>query len=148
MDTMKDELKKSGQKAALTAQAASEFSSAVDSKLSELTNLKKSLANKGDIATVKKREIAEELKKWQNVLGLELINSSHGGVILVFRGVQRGDPERRFVCELGLDNSKQYLVKNCNPEVADLGAMVDILNKRNDLSGFVVKLRKKFAQLS
>ena len=57
---MKDELEKTEQKASITAEAASEFSTAVDSKLAELTNLKKSLTHKGDIATVKKREIAEE----------------------------------------------------------------------------------------
>merc|ERR1719296_89172 len=148
IEALKDTLEKTEKNAKLTAEAATEFSSTVDSKLSELSNLKKNLSEKGDLATVRKVELAGELKKWRQVLGLELISSSHGGVILVFTAVQREDPERRFICELGLDTNKQYLVKNCNPEVAELKMMVDILNKKNDLSGFVVKLRKKFAELT
>jgi len=144
---VEDEKRKSEESANLTAKAASEFSEKADIKQRELTNLKKNLEDKDQIASARRNELVGELTKWKEILGLELINSTHGGVILVFTSIIRDDPDRRFVCELEVDNDKKYVVKNCNPDVPEVTAMVDVVNRNNDLSGFVAKLRKKFADL-
>ena len=91
----------------------------------------------------KRVKLAGELAKWKLILGLELVNSSHGGIIFVFASIDRDSPDKQFSCEVGLEN-RLYKVANCLPTVPGIENMVELLNKTNDLSGFVVNLRKKF----
>ena len=49
----------------------------------------------------------------------------------------------RFSCELGLEN-RQYVMRKVYPAVADVDRLVESLNKNNDISGFVIVLRKRF----
>ena len=141
------ELEKTKNATNLTAKAASEFTGNAAEKQRELAKLKKALVDRGDLASVKKQELQEELKKWREMLGLELINSTHGGIILVFTSIDREEPTKKYICELEVEGGKTYVVKNCNPAMEDVHVLVDVLNKTNDLSGFVVNLRKKFAAM-
>ena len=69
------ELEKTKMDTNLTAKSASEFTGNAVEKQRELAKLKKALVDRGDLASVKKQELQEELKKWREMLGLELINS-------------------------------------------------------------------------
>eukprot|EP00092_Neocalanus_flemingeri_P006911 GFUD01007460.1.p1 GENE.GFUD01007460.1~~GFUD01007460.1.p1 ORF type:complete len:236 (-),score=60.90 GFUD01007460.1:57-764(-) len=130
----------------LTSRSAQEFSEAADKKQAELKTLVSATSDKGDIVEEKRVKLSAELAKWKKILGLELVNSSHGGIIFVFTNIDRESPERKFSCEVGLEN-RTYMVANCLPMVPGLESMVEILNRTNDLSGFVVNLRKKFASV-
>ena len=138
-----EEMKKSVN---ITAKSAQEFSDAADKKQIELKNLVAAMSDKGDIVEEKRVKLSAELAKWKRILGLELVNSSHGGIIFVFTNIDRENPDKKFSCEVGLENML-YKVANCLPMVANIENMVDLLNKTNDLSGFVVNLRKKFLSI-
>lgn len=135
-----EELKK---KVDLTAKSAQEFCDAADKKQTELKNLAAAINDKGDIVEEKRVKLSGELAKWKLILGLELVNSSHGGIIFVFTNIDRENPDKKFSCEVGLEN-RLYKVANCLPMVPGIENMLELLNKTNDLSGFVVNLRKKF----
>ena len=129
-----------------TMQSSANIAEASRKKTLELDSLKASNNDKGDIVEGKKIELSEELLKWKTTLGLELVNSSHGGIIFVFTNIDREYPDKKFNCEVGLSD-KVYKVNNCSPVLEDIDAMVEYLNKSNDLSGFVVTLRKRFLTL-
>ena len=137
------ELEELKNKVSITAKSAQEFSDAADKKQVELKNLVAAMSGKGDMVEEKRVKLSAELAKWKRILGLELVNSSHGGIIFVFTNIDRENPDKKFSCEVGLEN-RLYKVANCLPMVTNIENMVNLLNKTNDLSGFVVNLRKKF----
>merc|ERR1719391_1163558 len=119
---------------------------AVEKKKSELHTKRSQIASSSDLYKEKQNVMSSEMEKWKKTLGLELIRSTHGGLIFKFTNVQRDDPDKIFTCELLVEN-RVYRVNNCSPSVEGISEMVETLNSTNDLSGFVVTLRKKFASL-
>jgi len=122
------------------------ISEAVEKKKSELHTKRNQNASSSDLYKEKQNVMSSELEKWKKTLGLELIRSTHEGLIFKFTNVQRDDPDKIFTCELSVEN-RVYRINNCSPSFEGISEMVDTLNSTNDLSGFVVTLRKKFASL-
>ena len=131
-------------------------------KKRELSQHQNQTTSSRDLIEEKKGKLGLEMEKWKETLGLDLVLSTHGGIIFNFTNVKREDSQRRFMCEIkGKDYIKilfdpnsylfpvvdrVYRVENCNPKVQEIDAMVEVLNQTNDLSGFAVTLRKKFSQ--
>jgi len=122
------------------------ISETVEKKKSELHTKRNQNASSSDLYKEKQNVMSSELEKWKKTLGLELIRSTHEGLIFKFTNVQRDDPDKIFTCELSVEN-RVYRINNCSPSFEGISEMVDTLNSTNDLSGFVVTLRKKFASL-
>jgi len=124
------------------------ISEAVEKKKSQL-NTKRSKKQKKE--KQKQNVISSEMEKLEKTLGLELIRSTHGGLIFKFTNIHRDDPEQVFKCELSVEKElrsrRVYRVDNCSPSIEEISEMVETLSITNDLSGFVVVLRKKFASL-
>ena len=133
-------------KICLSEKSAQEFSVKAERKEVELKNRANAMNDKGDIVEEKRIKLTSELEKWKNILGLELVNSSHGGIIFVFTNIDRNDPGKKSSCEVALSD-RQYKVTQCLPMVPGLENMVELLNKTNDLSGFVANLRRKFVNV-
>ena len=146
IETVETDVQDIGNKISLTAKSAQEFSVQAEKKELELKNRANAMNDKGDIVEEKRAKLTSELEKWKNILGLELVNSSHGGIIFVFTNIDRDDSGKKFSCEVGLSD-RQYKVTQCFPMVPGLENMVELLNKTNDLSGFVVNLRRKFVSV-
>ncbi len=49
----------------------------------------------------------------------------------------------RFSCKLAVTSGREYRVEKVSPEM-DMETLVRTLNANNDISGFVVALRKRF----
>jgi len=127
-----------------------EMNEAADKKKSQLAAKRTQTSSSRDLFEEKKGKISGELEKWKRTLGLELIVSTHGGIIFSFSNVIRDSPEKTFTCELEASKTGKvgrYVVKNCAPAINDIEEMVTVLNCTNDLSGFAVTLRKKFASI-
>merc|ERR1711915_274301 len=122
------------------------ISEAVEKKKSELHTKRSKIASSSDLFKEKQNVISSEMEKWKKTLGLELIRSTHGGLIFKFTNIHRDDPEKVCTCELAVEN-RVYRVDNCSPSIEGISEMVETLNSTNDFSGFVVVLRKKFASL-
>ena len=76
------------------------ISEAVEKKNSELHTKRSKIASSSDLFKEKQNVISSEMEKWKKTLGLELIRSTHGGLIFKFTNILRGDPEKIFTCEL------------------------------------------------
>lgn len=128
----------------LSAQSAQEFSEAAKGKEAETKALLARLRDKGDVIGSKKEKLKTELKRWKQVLGLEIQTTTKPSTAFVFTNIEREEPDRKFCFELGLEKGR-YKVDRCEPPLAGLDGIVELLNKTNDLSGFVVTLRRKFS---
>jgi len=129
----------------LSAQSAQEFSQAAKGKEVETKALIDRLRDKGNVVGKKKQMLQAELRRWKQVLGLEILTTTKPSTILMFTKIDRENPDRRFSCELCLEQAS-YKVDHCDPPLANMDGMVELLNKTNDLSGFVVNLRRKFSE--
>lgn len=76
------------------------ISETVEKKKSELHTKRNQNASSSDLYKEKQNVMSSELEKWKKTLGLELIRSTHEGLIFKFTNVQRDDPDKIFTCEL------------------------------------------------
>jgi len=130
-------------KVSLAAKSCREHSALAVEKELELKELASALSEKSDIDEQKRVKITSELEKWKRILGLELVNSSHGGITFVFTNIDEENPDKQFSCEVGIYN-QQFQIAHCIPMVVGLENLGKLLNSTKDLSGFVVSLRQKF----
>ena len=112
----------------------------------KLQSLRNVLENKEIFFEKAKQGVSKEVSAYEKYLGLQLINSTHGGIIFVFRNISRDQPSKRFCFELLL-SGRHYEMNNCHPMVENNGEMVKTLNKTGDLSGFVSQIRGKFLDI-
>jgi len=113
----------------------------------EFKDLASALSEKSDIDEQKRVKITKELEMWKRLLGLEIVNSSHGGITFVFTNIDQENPDERFSCEVGIFNQK-YKIAHCHPMVTGIVNMVELLNRTKDLPGFVANLRQKFVAVN
>ena len=95
-----------------TMESSANIAEASRKKTLELESLQVSNIDKGDIIEGEKIELSEELLKLKITPGLELVNTSHGGIIFVITNIDHEYPNKKFICEVGLSD-KVYKVKNC-----------------------------------
>ena len=69
-------------------------------KKRELSQHQNQTTNSRDLIEEKKGKLGVEMEKWKETLGLDLVLSTHGGIIFNFTNVKREDPQRRFMCEI------------------------------------------------
>jgi len=143
VEIVKKECSEMQKKVNLTAKSAQEYCDEADKNQLELKSLEAATSEKANIVEKKREKLSAELAKYDRILGLELVNSSHGGIIFVFSNIHCDNPDKKFSCEVGYEG-KQYKVSSCLPMVPGIEDMVQLLNRTNDLPGFVVNLRKKF----
>jgi len=113
----------------------------------QLQLLKLNLGGKEKILENSRKRLLGDLKKWKDVLGLELFTSTREGTVFTFTNIEKQDSSRKFFFHLGL-SSKKYRVIDCDPPLPRLDELLQILNETNDLSGFVQKIRQNFQQNS
>ena len=66
----------------------------------ELSQRQTQTTSSRDLIEEKKGKLGVEMEKWKETLGLNLVLSTHGGIIFNFTNVMREDPHRRFMCEI------------------------------------------------
>ena len=69
-------------------------------KKRELSQHQNQTTSSRDLIEEKKGKLGLEMEKWKENLGLDLVLSTHGGIIFNFTNVKREDPQRRFMCEI------------------------------------------------
>ena len=69
-------------------------------KSRELSQRQTQTTSSRDLIEEKKGKLGVEMEKWKETLGLNLVLSTHGGIIFNFTNVMREDPQRRFMCEI------------------------------------------------
>ena len=72
----------------------------VTKKKRELSQHQTKTTSSKDLIEEKKGKLGVEMEKWKATLGLNLVLSTHGGIIFNFTNVMRENPERRFMCEI------------------------------------------------
>ena len=72
----------------------------VTKKNRELSQHQTKTSSSRDLIEEKKGKLGVEMEKWKETLGLNLLLSTHGGIIFNFTNVMRENPERRFMCEI------------------------------------------------
>ena len=145
--------------AGLAAESAQEFERAAVGRREECAALQSRSKTEGRRLSKERSKVTEQLDKWTNILGLEVVPCSRGFIIAFSNlsqvrqarqyqscnaSVSQTDPARRFSCQLEVGEHKNYRAVRVEPQVDAIQKMVDLLNLTNDLSGFVVTLRKTF----
>merc|ERR1711915_1081738 len=95
-----------------TMESSAKIAEASRKKKVELDSLKASNNDKCDIVEGRKIELSAELLKWKRTLGLELVNSSHGGY-LFFQILTVNILTRSLVVKL--DFQKKYIESTTAP---------------------------------
>ena len=149
--------------AGLAAESAQEFERAAVGRREECATLQSRSKTEGRRLSMERSKVTEQLDKWTNLLGLEVVPCSRGFVIAFTNlsqvrqarlyptcnaSVLQTDPARRFSCQLEVGEDRSYRVVRVEPPVDPIQNMVDLLNLTNDLSGFVVNLRETFLNLA
>lgn len=124
------------------ASSAQEFAGKAERREAEVAKLQRTVVNRGGQVEEEKAKLETELARWKRCLGLEIVTTK-SGMAFTFTNVLRESPGKQFRCELGLKEGR-YMLLCCVPQVDDLSVLVDRLNETNDLSGFIVTLRKRF----
>eukprot|EP00026_Physarum_polycephalum_P015619 Phypoly_transcript_16340.p1 GENE.Phypoly_transcript_16340~~Phypoly_transcript_16340.p1 ORF type:complete len:243 (+),score=36.71 Phypoly_transcript_16340:77-730(+) len=107
----------------------------------------------------KKREMEEQEKQirqklqratmgiefYRNRFGLQFEKLSDSGIRVIFTNVDSKDHERKFMFSLSVEEDKYHLLE-CKPKLSGVQPLVDELNTQNNISRFVVQMRKKFQQ--
>ena len=119
------------------------ISETVEKKKSELHTKRNQNASSSDLYKEKQNVMSSELEKWKKTLGLELIRSTHEGLIFKFTNVQRDDPDKIFTCELSgiyllFSNEQSFLFKITNKININLWVSHSIL---------LFQLRTEFTEL-
>jgi len=109
----------------------------------KLELLKTQLRSKEQISETNREIVNGDLQKIQEVLGLQIVRTTRGGIILSLTNIEKQNPSRKFSCHLGL-SKKKYVAIDSDPKLPQLDKLVDTLNQTNDLSGFVQKIRNVF----
>ncbi|KFM63807.1 hypothetical protein X975_19663, partial [Stegodyphus mimosarum] len=73
-------------------------------------------------------------------------NECTRSLLFSFHNISKNKPQDTYTFELTTDGIT-YKVSNCTPAIHDLEILLDDLNKTNDLTAFVVKVRKSFSAL-
>eukprot|EP00092_Neocalanus_flemingeri_P096069 GFUD01122272.1.p1 GENE.GFUD01122272.1~~GFUD01122272.1.p1 ORF type:complete len:237 (+),score=56.18 GFUD01122272.1:181-891(+) len=113
----------------------------------KLSTMKQTFDDKDGLLKKAKLKITQEVSLLEKCLSLQLVNSTHGGIIFIFTNISRNSPRERFCFELLLSN-RIYMITNCHPKLEKIEEMVKLLNKTGDLSGFVSHVRRRFVALA
>merc|ERR1712223_1094125 len=99
---------------------------------------------------VKNAELRSYVDRAKDHLGISLARTSTESYVLILTNIDMANPTRTFLCEfqLGGINKTEYKVMRCEPEIEGIKDMEKKVNETNDISGFVVTLRKKFKAIS
>eukprot|EP00088_Acartia_fossae_P019875 TRINITY_DN2162_c0_g1_i2.p1 TRINITY_DN2162_c0_g1~~TRINITY_DN2162_c0_g1_i2.p1 ORF type:complete len:225 (-),score=51.16 TRINITY_DN2162_c0_g1_i2:473-1147(-) len=92
------------------------------------------------------KELEHQLGKLGNILGLDIIRSTHGSLILTFSNLDRVNPDKLCTLEIKVVNRVWELVHS-NPTIVNMDELMRTLNETNNLSGFVSSVRRIFAKL-
>jgi len=100
----------------------------------------------GSEADRKIKDLEAQLAKLGNVLGLNVIRSTHGSLILTFSNLDRANPEKIHSIEIKVVDRKWMFVHS-NPVIPNIDELVCILNETNNLSGFISSVRRVFIKI-
>ncbi|XP_041367880.1 kinetochore protein Spc25-like isoform X2 [Gigantopelta aegis] len=96
--------------------------------------------------TTKERllELEKSAEWFRNNLGLQFRKISGNKLQMIFTSVDDKDPKAPCSFHVQIDDSRKYIISNCEPPVEELDCLVEKLNATNNLSGFVQAIRKAF----
>ncbi len=80
-------------------------------------------------------------------LGLKFRRAPDDRVQLVFSAIDPDDPAREFSFSVHVGPDEVYTVSDCEPALPELPGLVDALNRSNDFSAFVQRMRAAFKAL-
>ncbi|GFY61629.1 uncharacterized protein TNIN_131021 [Trichonephila inaurata madagascariensis] len=89
---------------------------------------------------------------YKNNLGFEIkplkggMNEEQSEIAFSFNHIDKDNPLETYSFILVL-NEKTYSVKNCTPSLTEMERLLTELNKTNDLSSFVIQVRRNFMSL-
>jgi len=110
--------------------------------------LRKDLAQmSGSEADRKVQDLEAQLSKLENVLGLKLVRSTHGPLILTFTNIDRSNPDKVFSLQIKVvDRVWQFV--DSNPTLPNIDELIRTLNETNNISGFVSTVRRSFVKMT
>eukprot|EP01122_Echinamoeba_exundans_P011306 TRINITY_DN4450_c0_g1_i1.p1 TRINITY_DN4450_c0_g1~~TRINITY_DN4450_c0_g1_i1.p1 ORF type:complete len:231 (-),score=52.04 TRINITY_DN4450_c0_g1_i1:100-792(-) len=91
------------------------------------------------------KEYSSGIAYYQQFLGLTYERVGEQGLRLVFTKVDSKNPSKEFYFSLSLNESNSYEMGECQPEVQCID-ILEQLNSSNNLSVFVVGMRKLFQE--
>jgi len=101
----------------------------------------------GSEADRRVKELEAQLTKLGSALGLNVIRSTHGSLILTFSNLDRANPDQVNSIEIKVVDRKWTFVHS-NPDIQNIDEMVRILNETNNLSGFISSARRVFVKIA
>ncbi|KAJ3445058.1 kinetochore protein spc25-related [Anaeramoeba flamelloides] len=104
------------------------------------------IQNKEQIQQLKEKELQDTLDKYQTWLGLNFKRMNGNKLRIILTQIDPQDHSREFYFTVRIDRTSRYIVEECDPILPSLKELVNNLNKTNDFSLFVRKMRKKFKE--
>jgi len=110
--------------------------------------LRKDLAQmSGSEADRRVQDLEAQLSKLGNVLGLNLVRSTHGPLILTFTNIDRSNPDKIFSLQIKVVDRVWKFVES-NPTLPNIEELLQTLNETNNISGFVSTVRRSFVKMT
>lgn len=92
-------------------------------------------------------DLSTAVELYRSRLGLRFECTPERVMRIIFNMIDRTKPEREFVIGIRVEEgSGQYQVLECNPQLAEMDELCQILNTTNDFGGFVRAVRQKFQE--
>ncbi|EME29464.1 Kinetochore protein spc25 [Galdieria sulphuraria] len=122
------------------------------------TKLKEELENQSSLLKSRQRAFSEinetsqqkyanlrnAIRTYENCLGLRLERTEDGRIAFIFTHINQQVPEREYSFCIFVDENDHYQVESCTPPVKDITVLLEKLNRDEDLSRFILSIRKRF----
>ncbi|CAI9735928.1 Hypothetical predicted protein [Octopus vulgaris] len=114
----------------------------------EKIHQEKDLISKQDNSVSKKMKEYEKAKNYFiERLGLHFKKTSSDRIQMVFKSINHRKPNKLYIFSIKIDENSKYLVTECHPLVPNIEELVQKLNATNNLSNFILSMRKAFKSL-
>ena len=98
-----------------------------------------------EVSSVSRSDELEKAVGWYKArLGFRFEACSGGGLRFIFTSIDQFNHDREYFFTLRVSSSNEYVLSECVPPVDGVSPLLDVLNESNNLSGFIVGMRKKF----
>ena len=91
-------------------------------------------------------DLTQGVISFKNRLGLDFQRIGQDQLKLNMTNIDRSDPDRVFFFAVHIDPNDHYHVIQCEPQLSNTEELVDELNRTNDFSKFVRRMRKSFCE--
>ncbi|GAB1599504.1 kinetochore protein Spc25-like [Argonauta hians] len=114
-------------------------------QVTDKINHEKELISKQENSLSGKRVEYEKAKTYfVDRLGLQFKKTQGDRIQMIFKYINPRKPNKLYVFFIKIEEDGKYTVSNCQPLVPNLSELVSELNATNNLSNFIVSIRKAF----